>query len=279
VTAGQLWAAVPGGRLWAQAGGSGPGVVLMHAGIADARMWDPQWEPLTAGHRVVRYDLRGFGRSQVEHVAFSNREDVLAVMDAAGLQQAVLVGCSRAGRIAIDTVLEFPDRVSGVVWVCGGLSGFEPDEASAAELEPFDEREEALAAAKDWAGAAELDARVWVDGPREPAGSGPIAVRDLVRTMCFDTYAAELPYGDDAELEPAAATRLSEIRVPLLAIVGGRDPLVTARTADVLLRGVAGARRIDRADVAHLPSLEQPAWFNETLLAFLAEVDGAARGT
>jgi len=274
-----MWVPVPGGRLWAQAAGSGAGVVLMHAGIADARMWDPQWEALVASHRVVRFDLRGFGRAEVEHVAFSNREDALAVMDAAGLDRAVLVSCSRAASIAIDTALEFPDRVTGVVWVCGGLSGLELEEAVATELDRFDEQEEALIEAKDWAGAAELAARVWVDGPREPAGSGPVVVRELVRTMCFDTYAAELAYGDPVELDPPAVGRLSEIRVPLLAIVGGRDPLATARTADVLVGGVAGARRIDRADVAHLPNLEQPAWFTETLLAFLAEVDGAARGT
>ena len=99
---------VEGGRLWAEWAGEGSGVVLAHAGIADARQWDPQWDALIAGHRVVRYDLRGFGRAEVEHVRFSNRADLVAVMDAAGIERAVLVGCSRAGSIVVDTALEYP---------------------------------------------------------------------------------------------------------------------------------------------------------------------------
>lgn len=269
--AGEFRVAVPGGTLWAEAAGEGSGVVLMHAGIADARMWDPQWAALAARHRVVRYDLRGFGRSIVEHVAFSNRADLAAVMDAAGLEQAVLVGCSRAGRIALDATLEFPDRVAGLVWVCGGVGGAEdPDDD---ELAPYDEREEALAEAGDWEALAAQDVRLWVDGPREPEGSGPADVREFVRMMALETYRAELPYGDPVELEPPAADRLGEIRVPVLAIVGAKDPLATARAAGRLVAGVPGARRIDLQGVAHLPSLERPAWFTDTLLGFVADVD------
>jgi pimeloyl-ACP methyl ester carboxylesterase len=261
---------VVGGRLWAQWAGEGAGVVLAHAGIADARMWDPQWEALTARHRVVRYDLRGFGRADVEPVAFSNRADLVAVMDAAGLERAVLVGCSRAGSIAVDTALEFPDRVSGIAWVCGGLAGTDmedtPDEQASFA------RSEALEAAKDWAALADLDVEIWVDGIGQPSGRAPAAVRDLVRRMTYETYVQEKPYGDPVVLDPPAAARLGELRVPILAIVGLLDIAATAKTADMLVAGVSGARRVDLAEVAHLPNLEKPEWFTRTLLAFLAEV-------
>ncbi|HEY5628177.1 MAG TPA: alpha/beta fold hydrolase [Candidatus Limnocylindrales bacterium] len=273
---GELTVPVPGGHLWAEVAGSGSGVVLAHAGIADARMWDPQWDALSARHRVARYDLRGFRRSEVEHVRFSNREDLIAVMDAAGLDRAVLVGCSRAATISLDTALEFPDRVRGLVWVCGGVSGADFGDAGD-EIAELDRREEALAEAKDWEGVTEIDLRIWVDGPREPAGSGPAAVRELVRTMCLDTLRQDKVYGDQVDLVPPAVERLGDLRVPVLAIVGERDPLVTARAADVLVAGVTGARRIDLPGVAHLPNLERPEWFTETLLAFLAENDAAAR--
>jgi pimeloyl-ACP methyl ester carboxylesterase len=261
---------VVGGRLWAQAAGEGTGVVLAHAGIADARMWDPQWAALAARHRVVRYDLRGFGRADVEATTFSNRADMVAVMDAAGLDRAVLVGCSRAGAIIVDTALEFPDRVSGLAWVCGGLEGvvFEgtPDEQAAFA------REEALAEAKDWPALADLMVEIWIDGLGQPSGRAPAEVRDLVRRMCLETDVGEKPYGDPIALEPPAVGRLAEIRVPLLAIVGELDPSSTAAMADVLVGGVPRARRIDLPGVAHLPSLERPDWFTETLLGFLAEV-------
>jgi pimeloyl-ACP methyl ester carboxylesterase len=88
---------VAGGRLWAQAAGEGTGVVLAHAGVADARMWDPQWDAIAARHRVVRYDLRGFGRADVEHTTFSNQSDLLAVVDAAGLVHGDAAGLPRRG--------------------------------------------------------------------------------------------------------------------------------------------------------------------------------------
>lgn len=260
---------VEGGRLWAQWAGEGPGVVLAHAGIADARMWDPQWDALAASHRVVRYDLRGFGRSDTVHTAFSNRADLVAVMDAAGLEGAVLVGCSRAGSIVIDTALEFPDRVSGIAWVCGGLTGADVDDPP--EERVLFARGEALEGAKDWAALADLDVEIWIDGIGQPAGRAAASVRDLVRRMTYETYVQEKPYGDPVVLDPPAAARLGEIRVPLLAIVGLLDIAATAKVADLLVAGVPGARRVDLDGVAHLPNLERPEWFTDTLLAFLAE--------
>jgi len=260
---------VVGGKLWAQWAGKGTGVVLAHAGIADARQWDPQWDALVAGHRVVRYDLRGFGRSQVEHTSFSNRADLIAVMDAAGIDRAVLVGCSRAGQIVLDTALEYPDRVTGLVWVCGGISGTD-DEETPEDLE-LEQREEALAEAKDFAGLAALDVELWIDGRGRPDGRGPEAVRELVRTMTYDTYVQEKAYGDPIQLDPPAAGRLAEVRVPVLAIVGAFDRPGPALQAERLEAGVTNLRRID-VEAAHLPNLERAQWFTQTLLAFLAGI-------
>ena len=264
---------VPGGRLWAQWAGDGPAVVLIHAGIADGRMWDPQWDALAARHRVARYDCRGFGRTDTDAVPFSNRADAVAVMDAAGIDRAVVVGSSRGGAIALDTALEFPDRISGVVWVCGGVSGAEFEDTP--EELALGEREEALAEAKDWAGLADLDVATWVDGLGQPPGRAPADVRALVRAMCLETYVQEKPDGQPIVLDPPAFRRLETLRVPLLAIVGLLDLPATSIQAGFLTERVPRARRIDVPDVAHLPSLERPEWFTETLLGFLDEIEQA----
>ena len=261
---------VEGGRLWMQAAGDGPGVVLVHAGIANSRMWDPQWDALVAANRVVRYDTRAFGRTEGGDVPFSNRADLIAAMDAAGLERATLVGCSRAGSIVLDTTLEFPDRVAGLVWVCGGVSGLEMEDTP--EEVAMYERGEALEEAKDWAAAADLDIEVWVDGVGQPAGRAPQAVRELVRTMAFETYVQEKPYGQPIQLDPPAAGRLGEIHVPTLVIIGELDTLSTRLSAEVLASGIQDAHRIAVPEVAHLPSLERPEWFTRTLLDFLGRV-------
>lgn len=267
------WVDVAGGRLPFQVAGEGSGVVLAHAGIADMRQWDPQWEALIARHRVVRYDLRGFGRADVTETRFSNRADLVAVMDAAGLDRAVLVGCSRAGSIAIDTALEFPDRVSGLVWVCGGLSGFDGEETP--EELAAGSRDEELSDAKEWAALAEFDVAMWVDGIGQPEGRAPAEAREAVRRMTYETYVQEKPYGDTIVLDPPAIGRLAEVRVPTVVMIGALDTPSTRASADLVASGVRGARRIDVPDVAHMPSLERPEWFTSTLLAFLAEVDAA----
>ncbi len=264
---------VPGGTLWAQWAGAGSGVVLVHAGIADARMWDPQWDTLVSQHRTARYDTRGFNRTVTEAVPFSNRADVIAVMDAAGLERAVVVGCSRGGAIALDTALEYPDRVSGLVWVCGGVSGAEVDDLP--EATAAFERQEALYETKDWDAMADLDVAIWVDGLGQPAGRAPESVRSLVKQMCLDSYTKELEEGEPIVLDPPAAGRLAELRVPVLAIVGLLDLPATSAMASLLVDGAPDARRIDLPDVAHLPNLERPDWFTETVRTFLDEVDAA----
>jgi 3-oxoadipate enol-lactonase len=264
---------VPGGTLWAQWAGSGSGVVLIHAGIADARMWDPQWGTLAGHHRTARYDTRGFNRTTTEDVPFSNRADVIAVMDGAGIERAVLVGCSRGGSIALDTALEYPDRVSGLVWVCGGVSGAEVDDVP--EATALFDRQEALFEAKDWEALADLDVQIWIDGVGQPPGRAAESVRSLVRQMCLDTYTKELEEGQPIVLDPPAVGRLGELRVPVLAIVGMLDVPATSTTASMLVDGAPNARRVDLPDVAHLPSMERPTWFTETLRTFLDEVDAA----
>ena len=262
---------VEGGRLWAEWAGEGSGVVLAHAGIADSRQWDPQWDALIAGHRVVRYDLRGFGKAEVEHVQFSNREDLVAVMDAAGLERAVLVGCSRAGSIVVDTALEYPDRVSGIVHVCGGISGTEWD-STPVEEEEF-AKGEALEAAKDWAALADQAVRIWVDGFGQPEGRAPAEAREAVRRMAYESSVQDKPYGDPIVLDPPAAGRLGELSMPVLVIAGLLDESGTIASARLLAREAPRARLIELPDIAHMPSLERPEWFTETLLGFLAEVD------
>src|SRR6188472_13915 len=116
----------PGATLHTVDEGSGPPIVLLHAGIADLRAWDAMVPHLTgAGYRVIRYDQRGFGQTVTEDVEFSNRADVIAVMDALGIGQAAVVGNSRGGQITFDSAIEFPDRVVAAIGVGAGLGGFD----------------------------------------------------------------------------------------------------------------------------------------------------------
>src|SRR5687767_5999827 len=86
-----------GARIYYQVEGSGEPVVLIHAGVADLRMWDGQVAALRDSYRVIRYDTRGFGRTETDAVEFSNRADIAALLDHLGERSAHVVGFSRAG--------------------------------------------------------------------------------------------------------------------------------------------------------------------------------------
>ena len=175
---------VPGGRLLVVDEGTGPPIVLLHAAVADLRAWDAMVPPLVAaGYRVVRFDARNFGGSTGDDVAFTNRADVLAVLDSLGLERAALVGNSRGGMTAVDTAIESPERVVAVVGVGAGIGGFEgvpkPEEL------PIFAAYEAVDSADPFDADAltEFEANVWLDGPGQPAGRVDPAIRDAFLAM------------------------------------------------------------------------------------------------
>ena len=111
--------------IYYEVAGSGEPVVLIHGGQMDRRMWDPQFESWSKKYRLVRYDVRGYGRSPTPTLPYSDTDDLLAVLDALAIPKAHLVGLSLGGRIAIDFTLAHPDRVASLVAVAAGMSGFE----------------------------------------------------------------------------------------------------------------------------------------------------------
>ena len=256
-----------------------PPVVLLHAGIADSRAWAAMAPRLVdAGYRVVRYDRRGFGRTVTEDVEFSNRADLVAVLDALGIGQAVLVGNSQGGQIAFDTAIEYPDRIAAVVGVAAGLGGFDGG-ATDAELELF-ERMDALEERLDAAGAAgdretlqevvDLDIAFWVDGPGQPADRVPTAVRDLVRVMDTVHSAPSRVHGQAIPLRPPAAERLADLRQPVIAVAGALDASEVVATARHLGATAPDATSVVWPDVAHMIGLEVPDRLADLIIDFLA---------
>lgn len=261
---------VVGGRLYYEVEGEGHPLLLIHGGLGDLRMWDEQLPAFAERYRVVRYDTRGFGRSETEDVEFTERGDAAAVLQHLGAASAYVVGQSRGGTIALDLALDEPRRVDALVSVAGGIGGYELPES--VERPPWDEMER-LWNAKDFTALAELETQVWVDG----WGQSPDRIDPELRRKVFDwirtSYAVERTEGRPQPLSPPAAQRLDEVRVPLLVLVGLADePGGNLALAD-LASSVRGARSLEFPNVAHMIQLEDPARFNRLVLEFLADVD------
>lgn len=262
-----------GAKLYYEVVGEGYPVVLVHAGVADHTMWDDQMEEFTRLYRVIRYDTRVFGKSVTEDVEFSNTDDLFELLKHIGVQRAHLVGNSRGGTIALDFALEHPEMVSALVLVAAGLSGYRPP------FEPTDtekglwEQEEVAWNAGDWEGVAAIDVQMWADGPGQPAGRAPESVRDRMRKMCLNTYNTHKVEGKEKPIDPPAAGRLDEVKVPTLVIHGDLDTSGTPNVSEKIASGIKGAKKIVYPGVAHMVSMEIPEEFNRVVLDFLAEVD------
>ncbi|MFG3705648.1 alpha/beta fold hydrolase [Micromonospora sp. NPDC047670] len=248
--------------------GSGSPVVLLHAGIADRRMWREQLGPLAERHRVIALDLRGYGDSELPPAPFAHHDDVAGLLDALDLPQAALVGCSFGGAVAINTALAHPDRVTALALLGSAVTGHEWSEEANGLWETLvgDVDQE------DFAATAAGEVRFWVVGPgRRPEDVDPELVA-FAREMDQRALAAELALSavDVAELDPPAIGRLGELRMPVLVTAGAGDVPDISRLADRIAAEAADATRLpDVPDAAHLLPLERPAPVNAALLDFL----------
>ncbi|WP_130176186.1 alpha/beta fold hydrolase [Cryobacterium sp. SO1] len=263
---------VPGASLYYETDGhvSKPALLLIHAGIANLRMWDPQIEALAAEHFVIRFDTRGFGQTSTEDLEFSNRADALAVLDHLGVARATLIGCSRGGTIAIDLAVERPDRVAGLIVIGSGPSGFPDTELTELEDARFDEIDRVFEA-QDWHKLARLEAAIWDFGPlrREEDLDPEFVATAYALNRVNVIHAEENPVS--IPLEPPAYDRVVDIDVPTLVTVGEYDMSEVLAAYEYLVSTVPDASGCVFRDTAHLPNVERPADVQRVLLGWLAE--------
>ncbi|MFE9581214.1 alpha/beta fold hydrolase [Nocardia sp. NPDC006044] len=241
--------------------GDGPPVVLLHAGVCDRRMWDPQWVALIdAGYRVVRCDFRGFGDAPVPPRAYHDADDVLALLDVLDIEQAAFIASSYGGKVALEFAARRPHRTTALALLCSAA----PQHDSSAALAAFSAREDSLLDAGDIAGAVELNVTTWL-GPAADAKT-QAAVRQMQR-RAFDLQLSA------ADAPGSTATRfdLSAITAPTLAISGELDLPDFRDFAAHLPAILPNAHHLELLGVAHLPNLERPVETTAALITFLRQ--------
>jgi 3-oxoadipate enol-lactonase len=226
-------------------------IVLLHAGVADRRMWEPLLPELPAGRRVLRPDMRGFGESPLEPGSLSHARDVAALLDDEGLDRVAVVGASYGGRVALQVASNWPDRVSGLALLGSATIGHD----WSAGFREYDEAEEAALEAGDVDAAVDLNVRTWVDAGRDPSEVDP-EIRSLVGEMQRRIY--ELQEGVEAE-EESLPIQPELITAPTILAVGELDLPdfhAIARDLAAAIPNATGPEVV--AGAAHLVALERP---------------------
>ena len=253
--------------VWYDVHGEGPAVVLVHAGIADSRMWGPQLDSFSKAHTVVRVDLPGFGHSEIETNPVSYGGAIGEALDAAGVTQAAVVGTSLGGRAALEFALDAPERVSALVLVGSGIDDHEWSE----QVEAYGVEEETALERGDLERAVTVNVDFWVAGPRRTLDDIDPAVRELAAEMQRRAFEQSKGHDDPraARLDPPASQRLGDIAVPTLVVTGDEDVEDILVIAERLARDIPDAERAQIAGAAHLPNLERPEEFDRIVLDFL----------
>jgi 3-oxoadipate enol-lactonase len=262
-------ARVNGADLWYELEGSGPPLVLLHAGGTDARMWDEQYPRLAEQFSVLRFDARGHGRSSLPAGSSSFVDDLTRLMDAVGLEAATLVGLSTGARVAVETALEHPRRASALVLASPVLR----DQPRSAEVRRFAADEDALFERGDIEAAIELGQRFWVAGPHRRLEELDLTLREQLTEMGRQVYANYLAADPrpGPEKEPPGQP-LANITAPTLVVVGRLDVEEILATAARLQTEIPTARLVTVADVGHMISLERPNDFTELVMDFLTDI-------
>jgi pimeloyl-ACP methyl ester carboxylesterase len=243
--------------------GSGPAVLLVHAGVADRRMWDPVAPALTHVFRVIRPDLRGFGESPIPGGEYSDADDLDALLDSLGLVHVAVVGSSLGGRVALELATAHPGRVASLVLLCPALRGVEPT----ADAHAFGEEEDRLLAAGDVDGAVDLNVRTWL-GP-EATDEARTALAEMQRHVFAVQLAADA--SDDPPRERVVDVDPSALAVPTVVVSGAHDLDHFRAVAAHLAHEIPGAEAVELPWAGHLPSLERPDAVQALLLDVLRD--------
>ena len=260
---------VDGAKIYYETAGQGDALLMVHAGFVDSRMWDAQFAFFARSYQVIRFDMRGYGRSDPAQGPVVRRNEIVSLMKHLGIPKAVLVGCSMGGAMVLDFALEHPDRTQALVLVSTAPGGFE------LQGEPPPGLFEMIAALQqnDLQRASELQIQIWVDGMfRKPEQVDP-QVRQRAAEMNRIPVANQTYLKVDLQplqpLDPPAANRLKDVQIPTLVVAGALDHPEILRAADYLAQGIPSAKKLILQGSAHLPNMEQPDAFNQAVFDFL----------
>jgi pimeloyl-ACP methyl ester carboxylesterase len=261
---------VNGTQLYYEMLGEGHPLVLIHGGYMDRRMWDDQFHAFAKHYRVIRYDVRGFGKSKLPPAPYADRQDLSDLLNYLGVEKTYLLGLSLGGIIAIDFTLEHPDMVDALILVGSPVPGF-PVELLYTEEQLEQQRSRWAAfvnAIKERNLSTMVDA-LMQDPTLVPSPNYPAARQRVRNNLSEYSFVWVLDPAPRQDLDPPAYERLTEIHAPTLIMLGGEDDPRLFKDADKLAQDIAGASRVTIAETHHMPNMEKPEEFNAIVLDFL----------
>jgi len=253
-------AEVNGGRLYYEVSGHGAPLVFLHAGIADSRMWDSQVQYFSSHYTVVRYDLRGYGKSDAPTAPYVPAEDLYALLRFLKLDRASIIGSSIGGTQAFDMAAAHPQVVTALI-VVGGSPGWLP------YSDEMNQRTSGIMSNIKEKGPASV-VEGWLRDPMLTIARTQAPVAQQMRLFIGQNVAGLLgaPFMRPPDIP---LPKLSDFKIPTLVIVGDHDDPEIVQRAHLIVREIPSAKEIVIKNADHMVSIEKPREFNRALDLFL----------
>jgi 3-oxoadipate enol-lactonase len=266
------FAEIEGAQLYYEITGSGVPVVFIHGNLGDRRHWDQQFPALGSDFRIMRYDARGYGRSSMpaEDVPYADNDDLAALLDSIGVDRAHVVGWSMGSAIAIDFAVHYPERARSVIAIGPWVAGY----SSVATKEVYAGFDNVIAAAQQRGPEAAL--QTFINAPFFAATSRDASARAEFERIGADYSFWAFAHRDPRRtLTPPAATRLGQVRAPMLILAGEHDIPACLEIAELFDREVRDSTRIIVPGAGHLLHMERAAEVNAHIARFLNNLETA----
>ena len=253
-----------GARLFYERQGSGfPLVFVSGGGVMDRRCWDEEFQNFAPHFSVIRYDVRGIGKSERPTQEFSHSHDLHELLKALEVRRAHVIGLSVGGAIAIDFTLDHPEMVDHVVLAASGLS----DDAKA------EENQQGLTMLSEMTQKQGIEsvAQLTVDAPFVISKENETQ-RERIKQIYIDNrdvFESGFPIYSLWKPTLSAGARLSEIHAPTLVVRGDQDNAAYIKITDKVASAVPKAQKIVLPGGTHFINLDKPKEFAEAVLNFL----------
>jgi pimeloyl-ACP methyl ester carboxylesterase len=262
-------AEVNGTRLYYEIAGSGDPIVLIHGNGGDRRHWDDQFEVFAKNYKVIRYDVRGFGKSALPVLGerYSHHDDLRALLKHLGISKANICGLSMGCGIALDFVLAYPEMSKSLIAVGPWAFGYNSPSANElfsimGELSSI-VREEGTKAAYDY----------WINTPLFKNSLKNPKVVARMKEIGYDYSFWHFVNEDPGFiLDPPAMKQIDKINLPALIVTAEYDLEACKEIAGLLEQNIPNAKKVVISDAGHVMNKDKPAEFNKIVLDFLSEI-------
>lgn len=268
-------AEVNGTKLYFEAAGDGEVIVLVHGNEGDRRHWDYQFLTLAKDFKVIRYDVRGYGKSAFPdpEIAYSNYEDLNALLDYLKIPEAHICGLSMGSAIVVDFAIAYPEKCTSLIaigpWVGGyGVNDFK----SPATDSLFQVMRTVSAIAKD-KGPKEATDYFWTGNKVFRNAVRSSNALDHLKMVGYDySFWGFMNASKIKPLQPPAITELSKIQLPTLVVTAEYDLEACIEVAKILDKEIRDSKLVSIKDAGHCMNLDKPEEFNRILVNFINDI-------